>query len=139
MKDIRATGEASSPQKRKFIASKQYISSLFFFVVQFRPPVSEFGSALPTDPDPADQNHSRSGSATLKKKLEKSDFSIIASLAFLKPVRWKSPEVCVANFNLLCLLILIPGSKFSRWMTRLVLLSAFNTFGKPHVELVPVK
>ncbi len=59
MKDIQATGEASSPQKRKFTALKQNIFSLF--VVHFCP--SGSGNA-----DPAYQNHSGSGSATLVRE-----------------------------------------------------------------------
>jgi hypothetical protein len=42
---VKATGEASSPQKGTFSTSKQYSSSLFLFVVgHFCPPGSGFGS-----------------------------------------------------------------------------------------------
>jgi hypothetical protein len=131
---------SSQPSKEKIHRFKTiHFFTFSFFMFYFFPPVSGFGSALPTDPDPADHNHSRSGFATLVREFAKSVYSKIASLAFLKLSSGSRPEICVSTFKHVRLLILIPGSKFSRWRIRLVLLSAFNTFGKPHVELVPVK
>jgi hypothetical protein len=58
MKDVQATGEAFSPQKRTSSTSKHEISSLFFYICG--PPGPDL------DPDPSGQNQCGSGSKTLR-------------------------------------------------------------------------
>jgi hypothetical protein len=64
MKDVQATGEASSPQKRTSSTSKQ----------NFSPFCIKWANFAYLDPDPADQINGLSEyseSTTLKKKYEK--------------------------------------------------------------------